>query len=185
MAIQSRMSSSRLPGKSLMDLCGKPLIHRVYDACEASAWDRYVLTTCEQTDYPLVDYLKAQQIPHRRGSLENVLSRYMALVEEIAPTVLVRICGDAPFIKRRWIFSAIEDVETYGRPVFVPGALHAGTAEHWERCAKEATNGDHEHAGHDWFELYGRTVRCVPEHYFSVNTPEDMEKARALWELKR
>lgn len=170
-----------------MDLCGKPLIHRVYDACEASAWDRYVLTSYEQTDDPLANYLKTQQIPHRRGSLENVLSRYMALVEEIAPTVLVRICGDAPFIKRRWIFSAIEDVETYGRPVFVPGALHAGTSAHWEACKEEAGYDpeNQEHAGYYWFQGNGHVLHMIPEDYLCVNTQEDLEEARKRWPLIR
>lgn len=186
-AIQARMSSSRLPGKVMMDLCGEPMIRRVYDACEASAWDRYILTSNDDSDSCLAIYLSLHQIPYRRGSLENVLSRYVALVDEVRPSVLVRVCGDAPFIKRRWIFSAVEDVETYDRPVFVPGLLHAGSAEHWEECSAEAGDDpeNQEHAGAYWFRENGHALHLVPEDYLMVNTQEDLEEARKRWPLIR
>lgn len=184
--IQARMSSSRLKNKVMADLGGKPMIHCVYDAAEASAWDRFVLTSDDPTDDVLANYLKSQQIPHRRGSLENVLSRYMALVEERNPSVLVRICGDAPFIKRRWIFSAIESVEKWSCPVYIPGALHAGTRVHWEECQEEAGDDpeNQEHAGSYWFQENGSILDVVPDGYLMVNTQADLEEARKRWAIQ-
>ena len=45
--IPARMGSSRLPGKPLIQLCGKTMIQRVYDECVKSGLDTYVLTDSE------------------------------------------------------------------------------------------------------------------------------------------
>lgn len=178
--IQARMSSERLPGKVMMDLHGKPMIQRVYEACWMPA-ERIVLTSKDKSDDPLVHWLLGMAIDHRRGSLDDVLSRYVAVAREKNPDVLVRVCGDAPFLEKRWIWRAVEHCEKHDEPVFVPGALHCGTPEHWIRCS-EATprnDPDREHAGAAWFEIYGRTIECVPhDTYMTVNTKEELEEAR-------
>lgn len=181
--IQARVNSTRLPGKVMADIGGKPMIRRVWDACEAAYWERIILTSKETTDDPLVDYLEAAGMKFRRGSLDNVLSRYIDVAKKLKPSILVRVCADAPFIQKRWIYRAIEEIEKTDYPAFVPGALHAGTPEHWLECAEETDDDDREHAGAAWFELYGHHVKCVPSDYLMVNTPEDLEEARRRWTL--
>ena len=182
--IQARMSSSRLPGKVLMDLGGAPMISRVWDAC-SSQFERVVLTSHDTTDDYLAAWLAGMLYGYRRGSLRDVLYRYVALAHERSPSVLVRVCGDAPFMEKRWIWKAVEECEKTEEPVFVPGALHCGSMEDWLRCSDETDAEDREHAGAAWFEIYGRTLNLVPQGYFSVNTKEDMEKAKKLWAAKR
>ena len=166
-----------------MDIGGAPMIHRVWSAC-GSIFKKILLTSKDPSDDPLALYAIEQVWPIYRGSLEDVLSRYVWAARAIKPTVLVRVCGDAPFLESRWIWKAVEEVEKTDEPVFVPNALHAGTIDHWLQASDEATDVDREHAAHDWFELCGRTLKLVPEDYFSVNTEEDMEKARKLWVSK-
>lgn len=175
-AIQARMSSTRLPGKVLADLGGKPMLQRVWEAC--SGFQRVVLTSKDPTDDPLVHWLVGMGYPYRRGSLADVLSRYAAVAREKNPNVLVRVCGDAPFLERRWIWKAVDAVEKFDEPVFVPQALHAGTTEHWLRCAEETDDDDREHAGAFWFELHGRKLELVPDSYLMVNTHEELLEAR-------
>lgn len=98
--IQARMSSSRLPGKVLADLGGKPLIQRVYERTRAAALldEVYVLTSVDPSDDPLVAELEARDIPYRRGPLQDVLARYLELAEERRPSFVVRVTGDCPFV---------------------------------------------------------------------------------------
>src|SRR5688572_3667966 len=65
--IQARMGSTRLPGKVMADLRGKPMIRRVWNAC-AGPWRRMVLTTNKEEDDALCAYLKDQGMDYRRGS---------------------------------------------------------------------------------------------------------------------
>lgn len=183
--IQARLSSTRLPGKVLMDILGKTMLQRVMEACWGP-WETYVLTSTDYTDDKLAVWLEDQGVKHRRGSLENVLSRYVKLANEKQPEVLVRVCADAPMLERRWVDRAIDEVLDKRQPVFIPGALHAGACEHWFECAEKCSEEDLEHAGAYWFEAHGRTLRgLVPADYFTVNTAEDLERARAEWAKRR
>lgn len=180
------MSSKRLPGKVLLDIGGKPMLHRVWDALEAPAWTRVILTSTQPSDDPIAEYAIEHGLLHKGGPLEDVLLRYVGFMQHAKPAIMVRVCGDAPFLKKAWVFQALECVEKHDEPVFVPGALHAGTFADWLECLEETPNWhpDREHAGHDWFREHGRTIDLVPESYFTVNTAEDLVLARALWTEK-
>ena len=83
--VEARMGSSRLPGKTLMDLCGEPLIKRVIDRIKCSTKiDRIILaTTINNDDDELVEYAKTQNIYVYRGSEKNVLERVVIAAERI------------------------------------------------------------------------------------------------------
>ena len=74
--IQARMSSARLPGKSLLPLNGETVIKRVHDSAKLSDvfYEVVVLTSIDKTDDELCNYLEGQNIRFIRGSLNNVLS---------------------------------------------------------------------------------------------------------------
>lgn len=149
------------------------MIHRVWDACEGP-WRRIALTTLKRQDDELCDYLHTHDMEYRRGSEEDVLSRYASLANYAKPHCLVRVCGDAPFIKREWIKAAVDADEA----VFVPQLLHAGSFLIWEMANRAASPKDWEHAGYYWFEKHAKKLELVPDGYMTVNTSEDMEEAR-------
>jgi GTP:adenosylcobinamide-phosphate guanylyltransferase len=183
--IQARLSSTRLPRKVLLDLCGKTMLQRVLECCWGP-FERIVLTSTDPSDDGLEMWLKDQGVAYRRGSLDNVLSRYTDLVQELHPSVLVRVCADAPFLEKRWIFRAVDEVEDKKHPCFIPGALHAGSSEHWMDCEEECYEGDKEHAGYSWFQDKGKVLHgLVPEGYFTVNTAEDLERARGEYARRK
>lgn len=180
-AVQARMSSTRLPGKALMDIAGKTMLERVLAAC-SGPWDTMVLTSTDPTDDMLAVWMDDQAVRYRRGSLTNVLSRYTEVAIGMQPDVLVRVCADAPFLEKRWVDRAIDEVLDKRQPVFIPGALHAGSSEHWFTCGCDCSEADLEHAGAYWFEAHGRHIHgLVPADYRTVNTKEDMEWARDEW----
>lgn len=103
--IQARMSSTRLPGKVLEPLAGRPLIERVVERVRRCVLveEVFVLTSEEESDDPLVEFLESARIPVRRGSLTDVRSRYLALARELGPDHLVRVTGDCPLVEPDFI----------------------------------------------------------------------------------
>ena len=167
------MNCSRLPGKVLADICGKPMIQRVWDACDGP-WKRLVLTTIKQEDDVLADFLLAHGMDYRRGSEPDVLSRYAQVAMLDKPHCLVRVCGDAPFIQAAWIEAAVKA----NAMVFVPQALHAGSWIAWDEANRYSQPYDWEHAGYHWFEEHSQILNLVPPDYMTVNTQEDLDEAR-------
>jgi len=97
---QARMSSTRLPGKTLMDLGGKPVVDHVIERARDSrlADDVWVATTSDPTDDVLVEHLQHLEVPHIRGSLDDVLARYVQAAEASQAVTIVRITCDCPLI---------------------------------------------------------------------------------------
>lgn len=96
--LQARMSSRRLPGKVLADVAGKEMILRQLDRVKRARYiDKLVVaTSTDETDDPLVEVLIRENITVFRGSLENVASRFMALVRLNDPLHVVRLTADCP-----------------------------------------------------------------------------------------
>lgn len=98
--IQARMSSSRLPGKVLTNLAGKPMLWHVVDrTSRAREIDQVVVATSNRPgDDPIAEFCKLQGIFCFRGSLDDVLDRYHACASEIRADNIVRITADCPLL---------------------------------------------------------------------------------------
>ncbi len=99
--IQARMSSSRLPGKVLKPLAGKPMVIRMVErVCRASLLDNVVVaTSTDSSDDKLVSTLTEYGINCFRGNLNDVLKRYCDTVEAFGPSdAIMRLTADCPLI---------------------------------------------------------------------------------------
>lgn len=97
--IQARMSSRRLPGKSLAKLCGKPLIEHVVErvsACD-SIEKVIVATTHNKADDQLIRWAASYGVATYRGSEDDVLSRFLGAAQESGASVIARVTADDPF----------------------------------------------------------------------------------------
>ncbi|MDE9366988.1 aldo/keto reductase [Luteipulveratus sp. YIM 133132] len=95
--IQSRLNSSRLPGKALMTVAGMPLIELVARRASRSGHEVVVATSDEHYDTRIADHLATVGIPVMRGDLDDVLGRFVAATQDLAPTDrVVRLTGDNP-----------------------------------------------------------------------------------------
>ena len=94
------MSSTRLPGKVLKPVLGKPLLaYQVERLQRVEHADAVVLaTTTNDADQVLVDFAQAHDLAWYRGSEEDVLSRYQGAAEEAGADVVIRITSDCPLI---------------------------------------------------------------------------------------
>ena len=98
--IQARLSSSRFPRKMLEKIGNITLLEYVYNRCKLSkeSNDVIVITSDEQTDDELYKLCGEKNIPVFRGSLDNVLKRYIDASHKYDLDVVCRVCGDSPFV---------------------------------------------------------------------------------------
>ena len=98
--IQARMSSSRLPGKVLKPLAGKAMIWHIYQrALKCKLVDKVIIaTSTEKSDDPLAVFCEENSLNVYRGDLNNVLSRFLEILEKYPHPYFVRITGDCPLI---------------------------------------------------------------------------------------
>lgn len=98
--IQARMGSTRLPGKVLMPVAGKPLLEHIIDRLRLSRTvDTIVIATSDRScDDPLVTFAEGQGVELVRGAENNVLQRFGLAAEAVGADVIVRVTGDSPLI---------------------------------------------------------------------------------------
>ncbi|MGL5928307.1 MAG: cytidylyltransferase domain-containing protein [Dermatophilaceae bacterium] len=95
--VQSRLSSSRLPGKALLTTAGMPLVELVARRAARSGHEVVVATSVEATDERVVATLSRAGIATVRGSLDDVLGRFVAATADLADDdLVVRLTGDNP-----------------------------------------------------------------------------------------
>lgn len=98
--IQGRMSSSRLPGKILMEVGGQPMLAQVVDRVRMAqnVGEVIVATTTDPSDDPAAEWCAAHNIPCERGSLYDVLDRFYQAARTHHADVIVRITADCPLV---------------------------------------------------------------------------------------
>lgn len=106
----ARMTSTRLPGKVLMEVEGQALLDvHVKRLQQAKNVDEvYVATTTNEPDNAIVDFCQARNINYSRGSEMDVLSRYLQCAELAQADVIVRVTSDCPLIDPDIIDGAVE-----------------------------------------------------------------------------
>jgi spore coat polysaccharide biosynthesis protein SpsF len=107
------MTSSRLPGKALLDVAGQPAIEYLLQRLERapSLHGIVIAISVEPTDDPIADYCKERGVPVHRGPLEDVASRFLAAGEEHGFDPFVRVTGDS-VLHDPWIVE--RGLEIYG-----------------------------------------------------------------------
>lgn len=96
--IQARCGSSRLPGKILMDLCGKPVLQRVIERVRRSKCidEVFVVTSIGRENLPVLRLCAGLDVRAFAGAEDDVLDRYYQLAKLIKPDYVVRITADCP-----------------------------------------------------------------------------------------
>ena len=121
--IQARMSSSRFPGKSLQMIGDKPLVYYVVKRLELLGLPVIVATSTDTSDDILAEYLQSQKIKIFRGSLLNVLNRYISAAEEFGVEEIVRVTADNPLVD---ITALKSSLILFGKYDYVDGIYQNG-----------------------------------------------------------
>ncbi|MDE1940018.1 MAG: NTP transferase domain-containing protein, partial [Alphaproteobacteria bacterium] len=103
--IQARMGSTRLPGKVLKPIAGKPLLWHIVHRLKKSRLigEVAVATSTNPLDDAIVEFGKHNGVRVIRGPEDNVLARFACAAEMLDADVIVRVSSDAPFIDADFI----------------------------------------------------------------------------------
>ena len=110
--IQARMSSSRLPGKVLLEVNERPMIHwQIRRVLQVIEIDKIIVaTSTDSSDDVLVNHLENEKIEIFRGDLHDVHSRFLAIIEEHATTnTFVRLTADCPLTMPELLATMLRD----------------------------------------------------------------------------
>lgn len=98
--VQARLGSSRLPGKVLLDLGGKPVLRHVLERCaQAPGVDVVVCAIPDNADNePLAAVAEACGTLLFRGPETDVLDRYLGAARMSRADIVMRVTSDCPLI---------------------------------------------------------------------------------------
>ncbi len=96
--IQARMTSTRLPGKILLPLCGKTVLETMLDRLGKFKDNIVIATTNDGTEEPIVSLCERAGVPYFRGDPQNVLERYYKCAKSFQAATIVRLTSDCPLI---------------------------------------------------------------------------------------
>jgi 3-deoxy-manno-octulosonate cytidylyltransferase (CMP-KDO synthetase) len=131
LVIPARFGSTRLPGKPLISLAGKPMIQRVYERAKlAQHASRVIVATDDERIVKAVQDFGGQarmtRLDHRTGT-----ERVAEVAAHEAGDVFVNVQGDEPLLDPAAVDTAIKallddpqvSVSTVATPIKVPGDI--------------------------------------------------------------
>jgi spore coat polysaccharide biosynthesis protein SpsF len=98
--VEARMTSSRLPGKVLLPVLGKPMLHYLVQRLRAAPSIQAIViaTTTNAADDVLARFAAEQGVLVYRGSEDDVMGRVIGAAELAGADLIVEITGDCPII---------------------------------------------------------------------------------------
>jgi spore coat polysaccharide biosynthesis protein SpsF len=198
---QARMGSTRLPGKVLKPIAGKPLLwHVVHRLRGCRTLDGIVIaTSTNPRDDAIETFCAEENIQIVRGPEDNVLARFALAAEASNADIIVRVSADAPFLDAQFIDHLVESlIEQDGDYVLIePGTpcAHEGvdpfSRRALEKLMREAPTDPvaREHVS-GYFKLHPEFARVVyapslpslahDGARLTVDTPDDVAFIEAL-----
>ncbi len=194
--IQARMTSTRLPGKVLMPLAGRPMLAWQLERVKrATRLDRIVVaTTTNACDDAIVEFCRTEGVLVTRGPEDDVLTRYADAARKFDAATVVRLTSDCPLMDPALIDEAVNRFATAQpgcdylsnmlEPSFPYGlAVEVMTADALLQASTEAH--DPQEREHVTPFIYWRpqrfrlqsftTTPSLSHHRWTVDTPEDFE----------
>lgn len=203
--IQARMGSSRLPGKVLMPIVGKPMLElQTERILQSHLIDSLIIATSTQAqDDPIEQLAKRLGVFCYRGSEENVLNRITQALRTYQVDLHVEFKGDGPLVDPLLVDAMIGyylksqdriDYLTNGMKTTYPPGMEVTiypASVLWDAESRIRDPADLEHVAWnieshaDRYRLYNLEAPAwfhYPEFYLEVDTPEDFEVVSAVFE---
>jgi|SRR3989344_5055916 len=107
--VEARMGSSRLPGKTLMQINGVPMLQILIERVKKSKLidSIVVATTTNPKDDEIIDFCMKNNYNFFRGSEDDVLDRVLKAAKFFGVDIIVRLTGDNPLVDPEIIDSII------------------------------------------------------------------------------
>ena len=157
--VQCRLSSTRLPGKALKELGGKPVLAWVLNSMKKVDADRYFVATDYESYESLAPLCKENGFECFAGELDDVLKRFCDLIKKIKVSTIIRATADNPFLFYEAAQASLEEFEERQKQkngcayLTFTGLPHGSGVEIIDarsllKAAEETDNPyDHEHVG--------------------------------------
>ncbi len=190
------MGSTRLPGKVLKDIAGRPMLsYQMERLRRVKRAERIVVATTDQpADDAVERFCQKEKIACVRGSEHDVLARYHLAIERFPADVVVRITADCPLIdpaivdeaiaayEPDYVSNMLETTYPYGMAVEVFSAQALREAH---REAKDPAEREHVtpfiYRHPERYRLRSLTMAPnLSHHRWTVDTPEDFELVSRL-----
>ncbi len=192
--VQARMGASRLPGKVLKPIAGRPMIaYQLERLRRVQKADHVVIaTTGKPADDAIAAFCHEARVDFVRGSEADVLSRYHDALDRFPADAVVRVTADCPLIDPALVDAAIAvfDTQQYDfvsnmlEPTYPYGmAVEVMSAQALRDAHREAKRPEErEHVTPFIYRHPGRyrlksltTTPDLSHHRWTVDTPEDFE----------
>lgn len=194
---QARMTSTRLPGKVLMQVLGKPLLSYHVERLRASKriGQIVIATTSNHEDDPVAAFADKEGLACYRGSEHDVLDRYYHAARKFRAARIMRVLADCPLIDPPQLDWMIETFLSEGIDHIYTGSTFAeGTdAEMFtfpalEKAYNEAElSSEREHVSQylrnnpDQFKVVEMdNVTDDSKYRFTVDEPEDFRVVASI-----
>jgi glutamate-1-semialdehyde 2,1-aminomutase/spore coat polysaccharide biosynthesis protein SpsF len=195
------MNSSRLPGKVLADIAGRPMLHRVVERTRRARLvdEAAVATTTDAVDDPVATYCKTEAIACFRGNERDVLDRYYQAARALGAGVVIRITADCPLIDPEVIDRVIHlfqreqvDYASNTLDCAYPDGLDVEvfTFAALERAHREAASPSEREHVTPYLRLSDRFTTLsiggdggadIHEHRWTVDDPADLDFVRQVY----
>lgn len=113
--IEARMKSSRLPGKVLLPVCGKPLlelmIERLHQVPELQGI--VIATTADPSCQPIEELAQRLGVGCFRGSEDDVLDRVLRAAQSAQADLIVELTGDCPLMDPELVSEIIREFKNH------------------------------------------------------------------------
>lgn len=200
LVVQARMGSTRLPGKVLMPVGGRVLLAHIAARMASVPGILVIATSTNPENDSIEDFCRREGLPCFRGSEDNVLERYVRCAEYFGFEHVVRLTGDNPFpdasslqallhlhLETKADFSTSFSVLPLGIgcEIFTLEALRLSLAKayaphHFEHVDEYLLENKDTIR---YVTLPAQAETCFPDLRLTVDTPEDLERARRLVSL--
>ncbi len=208
--VQARMSSERLPGKSMALIMGKPMLYHVIDRVMQAHLVGDVVLAFPEDDYRMAtevsDLLQPRHLLCYAGEETDVLLRFAkAAFLHGPPETVVRITGDCPLVDPELIDATIRffleghyeyvynippypeglDVEVINFHALVSACLKAWDPYDREHVTPYIAKNPYDSESGRGFKIgqmpKPKGIVFHPPYHFSVDTPEDLEHVRRIF----
>ena len=195
--LQARIASTRLPGKIMLPLGGRPMIEQIYLRVKrATNLDRVIVAIPKGTWNAMRDaYIPFNDFFLYDGDENDLVGRYLACVTQHQADIVVRIPCDNPCVDPDYIDDAVR------RYLTTPSIFFSNTTDYVGATAVDGIGAEvfsvsrlrwldqrvgdradwREHP-HRYFEAHGLYTLPTADLRLDVNTQEDYEYIRDLYD---
>lgn len=201
--VQTRMGSSRLPGKAMKKILGRPLLSFLLERLRTIRCQDEIIvaTTNHPADQIIEDFCNDENVSCMRGDEADVLDRYFQAAHAAKADAVVRVTGDCPLIdpliadkviryfldhypKYDYVSNVIErtyprglDIEVFSIKCLDILKKSAATPEEKEHVTLHLLNHK------DQFSTHSIVNDCdLSDHRWTVDTPEDLSLVQKIIE---